>query len=170
MMITDRAEMSISDKIERLVVIPSRIAEKEDNRKMLLAARSPDFGDKPSAGSKSNSSENKNIKYADIGHEIDELKAEAARLRSEIMIEIDERLVGEGIEDIDTRRILKGVFCSFQTLNYIGKKVIYRNYNYTMDLFSAGCERIAIPKKTIDFVRARQRQIQDVEKYNSDIE
>lgn len=156
--------MEIYEKIERLIVLPKRIAEYERNRSRLLEAKSPDFGDKPSSGSKTNSSEDKNVKYADYGKQIDELKKERAKLAIEIQKELDEKLPGEQTMDIELREVMKSSFIDFKTIEMIGKTVIFRSKNYTSDLFHLGCAKLAIPKETIDQVRRWSRKLAQLDK------
>ena len=165
MTIADKTDtMTLADKIERLIVIPQRIAEYEQNRKRFLGAKSPDFGDKPSSGTKSNSTEMKNVEYADYGKRIDELKRERDKLAMEIQQEVDERLSGELENDIELRKVVKASFIDFRTIETIAKSVIYRSKNRASDLFHLGCERLAIPNETMDRVRKWSRRLAQLEK------
>ena len=136
--------MTISEKINRLKQIPKIIAEKEEDRNRLASITPPDLNKVGFSASKDNSAEHKAISYVDDGEKIDLLKQEKSLLMCEIQEEIDTTIVGNDINTIDTRRILKAYYLDRHNLKYISNRVIFRSYSATKELFKQGCEALKI--------------------------
>ena len=136
--------MTIEEKIKRLKVIPKSIAEKEEDRKRLSSSKSVEFDRVGFSASKNNSAERNAILYTEKGIDIDALREEKDALIRGIQAEIDEKIIGEDMNSIDTRRILKAYFLDNHNLKYISSKMIFRSYATTKELFQKACKKLEI--------------------------
>lgn len=136
--------MTLSEKILRIMTIPERIKELERNRARLLSARTPDLGDGTGNSSYENTSEEKNISYANDGEEVDDLRRERVKLISEVQTEIDNTLVGDRIDDIHKRQIVKLRFLDNKNLKAISRRELHRHYGKVRELFHAACDELGI--------------------------
>lgn len=136
--------MTLSEKILRIMTIPERIKELERNRERLLEAKVPDIGDGAGKSSYGNTSEDKSIAYADDGKEADNLRQERAKLIFEVQDEIDSILVGDEIDDIHKRQIIKSRFLDNKNLKAISRRELHRHYGKVRELFHSACDELGI--------------------------
>lgn len=137
--------MTIEDKIKRIQAIPKRITELQRNRERLEDPKSTSYDNTGgSSGTRNNSSESKAVNYTQDGYDILKLKKEREILIKEIQAEIDEKLIGESAYIIDMREIVKSKYINGDTLKYISRNVIHRNYTTTKKMFGEACNKLKI--------------------------
>lgn len=137
--------MNLSEKIERLRIIPKKIVDLKLNRELGIHS-SPQYDCIGSTRSinADNTEENNMIEFADDGEEIKRLIEEKDRLTAEVCQEIDKIIPDTSVDDLDRRSIMKSNLLKNMSLKAIANKVVHRDYKTVRAIFHETCDELKI--------------------------